>query len=159
MFFEDPVPRHTSPSRLDAHLGYWLRMVSNAVSQSFARKIEEKGVTVAEWVVLRALLDVERAAPSQLAESLGMTKGAISKLTDRLLHKSLIEREANPDDGRAHTIALNAAGRALVPRLAKLADRNDEAFFGSLTAEERRRLTLLLATIAQDQELSRVPVD
>ncbi len=39
-----------SPSDLHDHLGYWLRTVSNAVSQSFARKVEGEGVTVAERV-------------------------------------------------------------------------------------------------------------
>lgn len=147
------------PSRLDSHLGYWMRMVSNAVSQSFARRVEAEGVTVAEWVFLRALHDVESMAPSRLADELGMTRGAISKLADRLLEKRLIERAANPDDKRAHTVALNAAGRALVPRLAKLADRNDDAFFGALTTDERRRLAQLLMKVAQGQKLSRVPID
>lgn len=147
------------PSRLDSHLGYWMRMVSNAVSQSFARRVEAEGVTVAEWVFLRALHDVESMAPSRLADELGMTRGAISKLADRLLEKRLIERAANPDDKRAHTVALNAAGRALVPRLAKLADRNDVAFFGALTTDERRRLAQLLMKVAQGQKLSRVPID
>lgn len=150
---------NTPPANLDAHLGYWLRMVSNAVSQSFARKVEREGVTVAEWVFLRALYDAERVAPSQLAEGMGMTKGAISKLADRLLAKSLIKRQANPDDKRAHTLTLNVAGRALVPRLAKLADKNDAEFFGTLTTDERQRLAQLLRKIVQERELTNVPID
>ncbi|MEI9903207.1 MAG: hypothetical protein WDN06_03970 [Asticcacaulis sp.] len=47
----------TSPSHLEAHLGYWMRFVSNHVSQAFARKVEAHGVTVAEWVVLRELFE------------------------------------------------------------------------------------------------------
>ena len=42
-------------SDLTAHTGYLLRMVSNAVSQEFARKVAGEGVTVAEWVMLRSL--------------------------------------------------------------------------------------------------------
>lgn len=147
------------PSRLDSHLGYCLRMVSNAVSQEFARKVEAEGVTVAEWVFLRALYDVACVAPSRLADDLGMTRGAISKLADRLLEKRLIERAANPEDKRAHTLTLTATGRELVPRLAKLADRNDETFFGGLSAEERRRFAQLLAKVVQDRKLSGTPVD
>jgi DNA-binding MarR family transcriptional regulator len=134
-------------------------MVSNAVSQGFARKIEAEGVTVAEWVFLRALYDVEPIAPSQLAEGMSMTRGAISKLADRLLEKSLIERVANTGDRRAHTLALNATGRALVPRLAKLADKNDAEFFGTLTADERQRLAQLLRKIVVEHELTNIPID
>ena len=153
------MPSDSSPSTLDTHLGYWLRMVSNAVSQSFARKVEREGVTVAEWVFLRALYDAGRVAPSRLAEGMAMTKGAVSKLADRLLEKSLIERRSNPDDKRAHTLALNGNGRALVPRLAALADKNDEEFFGTLTPDERRQLAQLLRRIVKDRELTNVPVD
>ena len=145
------------PSDLHAHLGYWLRMVSNAVSHSFARRVEAQGVTVAEWVFLRMLYDVDTIAPSFLAARMGMTKGAISKLADRLLAKGLVERRPNPDDGRAHESFLEPAGRALVPRLAELADRNDAEFFDLLTQDERRQLEMLLRKIIAERELNAMP--
>lgn len=147
------------PSGLEAHLGYWLRAVSNAVSQSFARKVEAEGVTVAEWVVLRVLYDTDRIAPSLLAERIGMTRGAISKLAERLVRKELVLRKEDPNDRRAHTLVLQPAGRALVPRLAALADRNDEEFFGALAPRERAQLEGLLRKIAAVRELSQVPTD
>ena len=74
-------------------------------------------MTVAEWVLMRQLLDEEALAPSRLAERMGMTRGAITKLADRLIAKSLLVRAADPEDGRAQTLALTPAGRALVPEL------------------------------------------
>jgi MarR family transcriptional regulator, lower aerobic nicotinate degradation pathway regulator len=152
-----PSPRPVS--RLHHHLGYWLRTVSNAVSHRFAREVEREGVTVAEWVFLRALYDADRVAPSLLAEQMGMTRGAISKLADRLLEKDLVHREENRDDRRAHSLALTPAGRTLVPRLARIADANDASLFGVLTSDERRRLEKLLRKIAVAHELKNVPVD
>lgn len=143
-----------SPSTLEAHLGYWLRMVSNGVSLSFARKVEREGVTVAEWVFLRSLYDAGDVAPSRLAVRMAMTKGAISKLADRLLEKSLIERRASRVDRRAHRLALSAQGRALVPRLAVLADENDEEFLGALAPDERQGLEQLLRRIARERGLA-----
>ena len=95
---------------LTDHLGYWLRLVSNHVSHAFARGIEGQGVTVAEWVVLRQLYDVDALAPSRLAERMGMTRGAISKLADRLIAKALIARTEDPDDGLAVPGHLLAGG-------------------------------------------------
>src|SRR5580692_4248048 len=94
---KSPVPP------LSAHLGYWLRFVSNHVSYAFARKLSDKDVTAAEWVVLHELYG-ETIAPSSLAERLGLTRGAISKLADRLIQKKLISREDNAEDLRAHTL-------------------------------------------------------
>lgn len=147
------------PSHLEEHLGYWLRTVSNAVSHTFAARLEPEGVTVAEWVVLRVLYDAERIGPSLLAARIGMTKGAISKLADRLIRKSLVQRDADPEDGRAHTLALTRSGRALVPKLAAVADRNDAAFFGVLTSKERVQLDRLLRKIVSACELKTVPTD
>ncbi|TBR26261.1 MAG: MarR family transcriptional regulator, partial [Reyranella sp.] len=82
-------------SDLETHLGYWLRFVSNHVSHSFSLKLQARGVTVAEWVVLRDLFDGDHVPPSALADRLGMTRGAISKLADRLIAKDQIERTAS----------------------------------------------------------------
>ena len=147
------------PSALTDHLGYWLRQVSNHVSHAFARKVEASGVTVAEWVVLRELLNQKAAAPSRLAERLGMTRGAITKLADRLIDKSLLIRRPDPGDARAQILALTAKGRRLVPELAALADRNDAEFFDHLSGTDRAQLLRLLQEIVRRRGLTTVPVD
>jgi DNA-binding MarR family transcriptional regulator len=101
-------------------------------------------VTVAEWAVLRALYDEAPMPPSQLAAWMGMSRGAVSKLADRLIAKDLIVRVADPDDGRGQTLGLTKVGSALVPRLAKLADRNDAECFAHLSHREREALRRIL---------------
>lgn len=144
-------------SALDAHLGYWLRYVSNQVSHAFSLKLAARGVTVAEWVALRALYDHGALAPSVLAERLGMTRGAISKLAERLAGKALLTRSAG--DGRLQSLALTGAGRALVPELAALADRNDAEFFGDLDPAERAVITAAMKRIVARLGLRGVPVE
>lgn len=146
-------------SDLTAHTGYWLRMVSNAVSQNFARKASAEGATVAEWAFMRALYDAEAMAPSALAEKMGMTKGAISKLAERLVEKGLLARTDNPDDKRAHNLSLTEAGRTKVPALAALADANDEECFGVLMTEDRRMLDSILKALVERRGLTTTPVD
>lgn len=150
------LPAAVSP--LEAHLGYWLRFVSNHVSNGFAHKLAARGVSVAEWVVMRELYDQD-AAPSDLAERIGMTRGAITKLADRLIGKALIVRTASAEDGRRQTLALAPKGRTLVPRLAALADKNDAEFFDYLTAAERERLIATMQAIVRRRGLTAVPTD
>jgi DNA-binding MarR family transcriptional regulator len=147
------------PSSLDAHIGFWLRFVSNHVSHAFALKVEAHGVTVAEWVVLRQSLAQGAAAPSKLAESLGLTRGAVSKLVDRLAAKKLVSVAAGKADRRFQSVALTAAGRKLVPVLAELADRNDAEFFGHLSGERQAALADLLKDIVRRHGLKDVPVE
>jgi DNA-binding MarR family transcriptional regulator len=149
----------TPVSELIDHTGFWMRMVSNAVSQSFARKVETESVTVAEWTFMRALYSMDPTSPSVLANRMGMTKGAISKLADRLLAKGLIERTADADDKRVHSLCLTTEGKAKVPVLASLADENDAEFFGVLTKEEHERLDQILKALAERRGLKTTPVD
>ncbi|MHB1958550.1 MAG: MarR family winged helix-turn-helix transcriptional regulator [Acidobacteriaceae bacterium] len=149
-----------SVSRLEDHVGYWLRFVSNHVSASFARRLEKPDISVSEWVALRKLYDAPIwTSPSALAEALGMNRGAVSRLVERLVQKDLVERQASRDDGRARQIRLSSVGQKLVPRLAAIADANDEAFFGDLSANTRAALIALMRRIAEDSELTKIPVD
>ena len=145
-------------SDLTAHIGFWLRMVSNHVYQSFAAKLADKQVTVAEWSLMRALYGKAPMPPSRLAGEMGMTRGAITKLADRLIAKSLILREASAEDGRAQTLALTDRANDLVPVLAGLADRNDAEFFDGLTTDERDMLRQLLGSLAQRGNMTAVPI-
>lgn len=146
-------------SDLQAHTGFLMRMVSNAVSKEFVRKMAGQDVSVAEWVMLRALYGVEALAPSVLARQMGMTKGAISKLADRLLDKGLIARADNPDDRRGHSLSLTTAGAAMVPALAHLADENDASFFAQLSEAEHQALKTLLQKLITVHALTTAPVD
>lgn len=152
------MPRQ-SISGLEDHAGYWLRFVSNHVSQAFTRKVEAQGVTVAEWVLLREMFEAGAANPSQLADSLGMTRGAVSKLVERLCRKKLAVRSSSDRDGRSHTVALTEAGTKLVPVLARLADKNDREHFGHLSTPQKTRLVGMLRDIVQRQGWKGTPVD
>ncbi len=147
-----------TPSPLTAHLGYWLRLVSNHVSHAFAARLAGLNVTVVEWVLLRELHDHDHLPPSELAASMGMTRGAISKLSDRLIARQLLHREPDPVDGRGLRLSLTAKGRALVPQLAALADQNDEAFFGSLDPASRQALEHTLRALVATHRLTHPPL-
>jgi DNA-binding MarR family transcriptional regulator len=151
-------PRTEAVSPLEAHLGYWLRSVSNQVSGAFAAKLADEGVGVAEWVLLRELFDADMA-PSLLAERIGMTRGAITKLADRLIARGLVTRTAAEKDRRYQALALTREGRRLVPKLAALADRNDAEFFGHLTRAERKSLERVMRDIVRRHGLTKIPTE
>lgn len=146
-------------STLQDHVGYWLRFASNHVSHAFTQKVEARGVTVAEWVLMRAMLDAGAANPSQLADTLGLTRGAVSKLVERLCQKNLAKRSADGPDRRYQTVALTPQGGKLVPLLARLADENDHEFFGHLSAKQRTQLIELLTELVRRHGWKDSPVN
>ena len=152
------MPPRTELSSIELHLGYWLRYVSNHVSHAFALKLATLEVTAAEWVVLRELYDLE-SAPSALADRLGMTRGAISKLADRLIAKEMIVRRGNAADRRFQSLAITRRGRGITPKLAALADENDQEFFADLDIETRERIAAAMKDIVSRKGLRAAPVD
>jgi DNA-binding MarR family transcriptional regulator len=152
-------PSSRSPvSTLDAHLGFWLRFVSNHVSTRFSQLVVDEGSTVTEWVALRTLFDKPQTTHAELIEALGMTKGAASKVVSRLQEKGLAQRELAKGSAREQVLLLTPQGRALVPRLAALADQNEEHFFGHLSARERQALMKAFQALAAQHHLKELPV-
>ncbi|HXC96833.1 MAG TPA: MarR family transcriptional regulator [Edaphobacter sp.] len=145
--------------QLESHLGYWLRRVSNAVSGSFARALQEKQTSVAEWVLLRELHERGQTAPGELADSLGLTRGAVSKIVDKLDAKGWIQMDAKEGDCRFRLLSLTRAGRRSLPVLAEIADQNDARYFDCLSAREKSTLRELLAKLADRNRIHDVPTE
>jgi DNA-binding MarR family transcriptional regulator len=146
------------PSCLDVHLGYWLRRVSNQVSAAFARALQTRQTSVAEWVLLSRLHDGRETTPTDLAASLTLTRGAISKIIDKLEAKNWLKRVTSQDDNRVQVLSLTSHGRRVLPQLAQIADTNDHHFFDCLDAHEQATLRRLLQKLADHHRIHDVPV-
>jgi DNA-binding MarR family transcriptional regulator len=155
-----PKKTKTYVSSLKTHIGYHLRVVSNAVSHSFAKKLSASDVTVAEWVILREMYSGdETISPSTIAELTMLTRGAVSKLIDRLLKKGLVTRSESLDDRRYQNIKLSPSALKLIPKLAAIADENDHHFFSALTQAERDDLIKILKNLSDFHKLTSAPIE
>jgi DNA-binding MarR family transcriptional regulator len=144
---------------IDSYLGYWLRFVSNQVSAGFQQRLAEKGATVAEWIVLRFLLTHAPCSLTRLADEMGMNKGALSRLVERLSQRGLIQCIPSSQDRRLLSIELTAAGLKLVPELAQIADENDRYFFGHLEKKEKNLIMTILKDIVDRHQFRGTPTD
>lgn len=153
------APRAAAPSLggLEAHLGYWLRLVSNHVSGEFARALQAKQMSVAEWVVLQLLDARPGIGPTELAANMGITRGAVSKIVDKLKAKGLATSSTQPAKGRALELRLTRLGQRTLPGLTELADRNDNTFFGALSQPERQTLRKLLGKLVAAHQMQEIP--
>lgn len=147
-------------SELKSHLGYRLRVVSNAVSHRFAQRLAACDVTVAEWVILREMYSADDTiSPSAISDLTGLTRGAVSKLVNRLLEKRLVTRAESRTDRRYQEIRLTAEGVRLVPKLAAIADKNDASYFSVLSESERKNLFGILEKLARHHQLNTNPIE
>jgi len=146
-------------SDLELHLGYWLRRVSNHVSGAFARALQRRRTSVAEWVMLCHVQERPGITPGGLAEALDLTRGAVSKVIDKLEAKNWIARSTKPGDNRVQLLSLTRWGNRILPQLADIADQNDREFLDGLEADERANLRRLLGKLAEFHQIRDVPIE
>jgi DNA-binding MarR family transcriptional regulator len=89
----------------------------------------------------------------------GLTRGAVSKLVERLLRKGLVTRKESVTDRRYQDIRLTPSAIRLVPQLGKLADQNDKELFGVLSKSDREVLTEILKRTATLHKLTQMPIE
>lgn len=147
----------TEASELESHLGFWLRFVANQVTSRFESQLATYGISVTEWVAMRALYNRLDVTHAELIDALGMTKGAASKIISKLESKGLAQRNQAKDSLREQILCLTDDGNQLVPKLAALADENDTHFFGHLPDSQRQSLMALMKELVVHHQLKQVP--
>jgi DNA-binding MarR family transcriptional regulator len=133
----------------DTNLADLLRTAAGAAHLALSRAVLPHGVTAAEWTLLRELRAAGAVPQARLAKRLGMTRGAISKLVDRLVAKRLLVRgRGGGGDQRVQIIGLTGMGALLVPKLAIVASDVEAALFADLPAGGRGILVAALQRVA-----------
>jgi DNA-binding MarR family transcriptional regulator len=93
---------------------------------------------------LLGILRDRRPGVTDLARHLGLDKSTISGLVDRAVKRGLVERAADPGDGRAVQVALSARGRQLAETVEDEIAVLIAPMTGNLTSAEQRRMHALL---------------
>lgn len=101
------------------------------------------------YAVLNALVEQPIRTQSALATAIGADKTRIIGVLDELQGRSLIERTPDPEDRRAHQLALTAAGRAVRDAVQADIQRGEERLLTRLSAADRRAFLRALAALAE----------
>lgn len=129
------------------HLGLLLERASRTVAGRMTRDIGYDGVTPDCWRVLRHLADGAGHSMGEIAEQLGMNPPTLTKLADRMVGMSLVQRAADPEDSRRVLVYATDAGLALLHELQPRIDRHHmelAALLGERNARQLERLLNLL---------------
>ena len=114
----------------------------------FAVQLGELRLGFTQLAALYILADGEAATIAELADALGRSPSATSRLVDGLVRRSLVERRVDVDDRRRRAVVLARRGKLLVA----VADRARAAQFLSivrpLTPAERAVVAMGVAALA-----------
>jgi len=138
--------------RTDHPLGWLLERAGRVVGERLDRAIDREGVTSDHWRVLRLLADAEGHTMGELAERMEMNPPTLTKLIDRMVGKSLVQRAADPEDSRRVLVYATDAGLDLLEELQPKIDQHHAALRTLLGDRNARQLERLLTTLIDAAE-------
>lgn len=139
-------------ARSDPHLALLLERASRAVADRLARSIGLEGITSDLWRVLRHLSDEAGHPMGEIAERLGMNPPTLTKLVDRMVGKSLVQRTADPEDSRRVLVYATDAGIDLLRELQPRIDEHHADVAVLLGERNARQLERLLTILIDESE-------
>ncbi|MFB9571770.1 MULTISPECIES: MarR family winged helix-turn-helix transcriptional regulator [Streptomyces] len=134
---------------LHTDTGYLLYRLGLRSGSLFNAGLEQHGLRLRHYAVLRYLATVEGARQRELADRLGYDPSAIVSLLDDLQRLELAERKPDPSDRRNRIVVLTAAGRELLRDSEQDGAQVTDALLAPLSTEERGTLHALLLRIAE----------
>ncbi len=92
-----------------------------------ARLRDKHGHGLGRLDLLRVIAEVPDCRVSDVVRRLGITVGAASKGVERQVRDGLVDRAANPEDGRSSFLALTPAGQQVLEEALPTLDREAAA--------------------------------
>jgi DNA-binding MarR family transcriptional regulator len=135
-------------------VAFLLAQLGQHAAALFAERIAALDLTPPHAGILRAIARTPGGSQQALSAQLDLLPSRVVAYVDELEERGYLERRRNPDDRRLHALYLTESGGQLMTELGELVRRHERALTAGLTAEQRRTLGDLLATLARQQGLS-----
>jgi DNA-binding MarR family transcriptional regulator len=139
----------------DDHLSLrlWLRMLSCTVrieNEIRVRLRSEFGITLPRFDLMAQLeRRPEGLRMGELSRRMMVTGGNVTGITDQLQQEHLVERRSDPDDRRAYTVCLTAAGRRAFRKMARIHEEWVAELLDGVVPNDKKKLIALLTQLKQ----------
>lgn len=134
---------------LHADTGYLLYRLGLRSGQLFNTFLQESGLRLRHYALLRFLATSEGALQRELSARLGYDPSAIVGLVDDLEKLGFAERRPSPDDRRSRIVVLTDDGRAFLRDTDEAGLRVTNDLLQPLAPAERDTLHTLLQRVAE----------
>lgn len=142
------------PTPLTVWTSFLLRQASQRVQTQVADSLVPLGLRPAHNAAL-TVLATGPLSQVALAAQLQTDRTTMVSLIDDLEHASLVRRQRNPHDRRAHEVMLTETGVTLLAHANAQVTAADAAFFAPLSAAELEQLRSLLMRLIQTHDGTR----
>ena len=128
-------------------IGYTITDVGRLLRTVFERRVRAFGLTRAQWLIIARLHRRPGLSQSEIADLLEIEKAPAGRLIERMEAKNWLQRRNDDRDRRINRLYLTGKGNRLHAAIWPIAEATVDAALADLSADERRRLSGLLARV------------
>ncbi len=124
------------------------------LSYEFFQSLKKHGLAEQQYNVLRILRGFNSEAPfsiSFIKERMLDKDSDVSRIVNRLVQKSLVNRIENPEDRRKKSVYITELGMSLLDKMFNC-EKKADTLLNNLTTEEVKELNILLDKIRKKSE-------
>jgi DNA-binding MarR family transcriptional regulator len=145
---------HRSP---DEHLGFLLWRSGRSFVDMLQQELSQRGFNdlTNAHMNLMPFLDSDGTRTTQLAQRMGTSKQAVTKLVDDLEAKGYMSRASDPSDGRAKIVVFTGKGLRLLEAGERAKIAIEQRCLSGHSQRERRLLVDALKKIVLELETGR----
>lgn len=144
----EPRPRqdrHVPRSDIRDLFSFQLQRLAGLSTRIAALSIRPRfGITSREWRALAVLSYLHEAPLQELARHSGLLKSQMSRTVAGLIERGLIQRSANPEDGRSILLRLSPDGERVAAEILAMSHGRNDRMLAGLSPGERQLLMELL---------------
>lgn len=137
---------------LDNSLGFIISRTSLKLKNNLNKAFKPYDITTEQWGLVNRLWQHDGISQKELSDMLCKDQPTTTRILDKLEHKGLITRQANPHDRREFLIYLTEGGKNLKQVLIPLAEQSLVKALQGLKPEEVDTLKELLNRIFYNLE-------
>lgn len=129
---------------LSNYLAYLLASAHRQMRLGMSQCIGDEEFTEEHWRILHVLSDEKGRSMGELAELVLMNGPALTKNTDKLVSRGVVQRAADAHDNRKVLLFISDRGLEVVARLSERVDAHHETLEEALGARKTSQLKKLL---------------
>jgi MarR family transcriptional regulator for hemolysin len=138
--------------RRENSLGFYGGKANRAILAGLERQLKPFGMSPVQYLALGQIFAGDATSPSDLADTLSITRATAVRLIDRLERDGLVTREPDPNDGRVKILRPTEKAEALWGQVSDIGPRNlEKAYQGMDPADIEKAKRILMQVCANLQ--------
>lgn len=148
----EPGRCHVGPGHERADRVSMAMVRLNKMHAQLAHQMAKQGIDKSAFILLATLAGLGECRSSALAEAVFSDPSTVSRQVAGLVKDGLVERRADPGDGRASVLAVTESGRELLAERSRMRIEAFERLFADWSEEDYQVFTELFERFVQDYE-------